>query len=90
MEGVSKIIKRRRYLKNKNIHSEAHYWTDVISRSFGERKNFAMYLGIIKRIGVKNAQRIFSEIKESKCQNPAKLFLWKTKKINISSVANKK
>ena len=84
LEGISKIIKHRKILKNKNIHSEMHYWADVISSAFGERKKFAMYLGIIKRIGVKNAQRIFSEIKQSKCKNPAKLFLWKTKKKNLT------
>lgn len=84
MEGIAKIIKRRVSQKNKNIHSEAHYWADEISSAFGERKKFALYLGIIKRIGVKEAQRIFSEIKQSNVKSPGKLFVWKTSKKNIT------
>lgn len=84
MEGIAKIIKRRVAQKNKNIHSEMHYWADIISSAFGERKKFGLYLGIIKRIGVKEAQRIFSEIKQSNVKSPAKLFLWKTSKKNIT------
>lgn len=83
MEGVKNIIKRRTKLKNKNIHSEAHYWADVIAREFHERKRFAMYLGIIKRIGLKEAKRIFAEIKESGASSPGKLFVWKTARKNI-------
>lgn len=80
MEDINKLIKQRAKTKNKNIHSEAHYWTDVISSAFGERRRFAMYLGIIKRIGAKEAQRIFSEIKESNAKSPGKLFVWKAGK----------
>jgi len=80
MDSIGKIIQPL-HKQNKNIHSEVHYWTDVISTAFGERKRFAMYLGIIKRIGVKEAQRIFSEIKDSKCDNPGKLFVWKSKEV---------
>lgn len=83
MEGVKNIIKRRTKLKNKNIHSEMHYWADVISREFHERKRFGMYLGIIKRIGLKEAKRIFAEIKESGARSPGKLFVWKTARKNI-------
>lgn len=78
MDSIGKIFQPKR--KNKNIHSEIHYWADVISSAFDERKKFAMYLGIIKRIGVKAAQRIFSEIKDSKANNPGKLFVWMAKK----------
>lgn len=85
MEGIKSIIKARRNLKNKNIHSEAHYWADIISREFHERQRFAMYLGIIKRIGVKPAQKIFSEIKQSQAKSPAKLFVWKTSQKNTRS-----
>lgn len=83
MDEIVKILKNRTIKKNKNIHSDVHYWADVISTAFGERKKFALYLGIIKRIGVKEAQQIFSEIKQSNARNPAKLFLWKTSKLNI-------
>jgi len=84
MEGIAKIIQRRVAQKNDNIHSEAHYWTDIISSAFGERKKFGLYLGIIKRIGVKEAQRIFSEIKQSNVKSPGKLFVWKTSKKNLT------
>lgn len=81
MEGIKNIVKARAKTKNKNIHSEIHYWTDVISGTFHERRRFAMYLGIIKRIGVKEAQRIFTEIKDSNVKNPGKLFAWKAGQI---------
>lgn len=82
MEGLKKILIKP-IKSNKNIHSEAHYWADTISSAFGERKKFAMYLGIIKRIGVAEAKRIFSEINDSQARNPAKLFLWKTSRSNL-------
>ena len=77
MEGIKNLIKQRVKNRNKNIHSEAHYWADTISSAFGERRRFAMYLGIIKRIGVKDAQKIFTEIKQSDAKSPGKLFVWK-------------
>jgi len=80
MEGIKNIIKARVKKRNKNIHSEAHYWADVISSAFHERKRFAMYLGIIKRIGITPARRIFSEVKDSNAKNPGKLFAWKASK----------
>ncbi len=80
MEGITKLIKQRTKTRNKNIHSEAHYWADVISSAFHERKRFAMYLGVITRIGVKEAQRIFTEIKDSNAKSPGKLFVWKAGK----------
>ena len=78
MEGIYKIIGRKINQPVKNIHSEAHYWADVISRTFGERKKFGMFLGIIKRIGVEVTKKIFTEIQDSNATNPGKLFLWKT------------
>lgn len=77
MEGIKSIVKARAKTRNKNIHSEVHYWADIISSTFHERKRFAMYLGVIKRIGVKEAQRIFAEIKQSDAKTPGKLFVWK-------------
>jgi len=82
MQGIESLLKNKVANKtNKNIHSEVHYWTDVISTAFGERKRFAMYLGVIKRIGVKEAQKIFNEIKDSRVTSPGKLFMWKAKEI---------
>lgn len=88
MENIFQILKKKTIQKNKNIHSEAHYLADTISRVFGERKKFAMYLGIIKRIGAAEARRIFAEIRDSDCQNPAKLFLWKARKNNLTVLSN--
>ncbi|MFA6427384.1 MAG: hypothetical protein WCW16_02975 [Candidatus Magasanikbacteria bacterium] len=80
MDGISNILKKEPVKKdqNKNIHSEIHYWADVISSAFGERKKFGMYLGVIKRIGVSRARQIFGEIQESNTSNPGKLFVWKS------------
>lgn len=83
MDGISKLLKKKIQPKqNKNIHSEVHYWADIISSSFGEKNRFGMYLGVIKRIGVDRAKQIFAEIKESKIDNPGKLFVWKSKQSN--------
>lgn len=61
------------------MHSEIHYWADTISRAFGERNRFGMYLGVIKRVGVERAKQLYSEIRQSSSRNPGKLFLWKSK-----------
>jgi len=84
MDDISKILKKSpiKRQQNKNIHSEIHYWADVISSHFGERKKFAMYLGVIRRIGVDRAKQIFAEIKQSNVKSPGKLFVWKSKQNN--------
>jgi len=92
MEGIGNILTKQpkdAIKPNKNIHSEAHYWADVISTAFGERKRFAMYLGTINRIGVPAARQIFSEINDGKAATPAKLFFWKaSKKANIPKLSS--
>lgn len=86
MDTLSTLLKSKVSAKtNKNIHSEVHYWTDVISTAFGERKRFAMYLGVIKRIGIKEAQKIFNEIKDSRVTSPGKLFMWKAKDVHTKN-----
>jgi len=85
MEKIKQILPTP-IAPDKHLHSEAHYWADVISTEFGERKKFGMYLGIIKRIGVGEARRIFLEIKDSHCSSPGKLFAWKTSKTNITKI----
>ena len=87
MDSIKHIVQRRSKQRNKNIHSEEHYWADVISREFAERKRFAMYLGIIKRIGIKEAQKIFTELKQSNARSPGKLFVWKSGKAKSPLVA---
>lgn len=83
MDTLKRVLKAAAKKENKNIHSEVHYWADVISTAFGERKKFAMYLGVIKRIGLAEAKRIFTEIKDGNASSPAKLFLWKSKQIKV-------
>ena len=67
----------------RGIHSEIHALAKDISEYCKEPKKFALYLGIIKRIGKNRAYRIFSEIKQSKdIESPAKMFMYlsRTKK----------
>ena len=80
MEGIKNILAPKKE-RNKNIHSEAHFLADEISTAFGERKMFAMYLGVIKRIGAARARQLFGEIKEGNAREPGKLFIWKSKEL---------
>jgi len=64
----------------RGIHSEIHALAKDISEYCGEPKKFALYLGIIKRIGKDRAYKIFSEIKQlKKIKSPAKLFMFLSK-----------
>ncbi len=87
MDGIGKILKKvdegAKPKPNKKIHSEIHYWADVISTAFGEKRLFGMYLGVIKKIGADRAQLIFNELKNSKVKNPGKLFIWKSNPKNF-------
>jgi len=61
----------------RGIHSEIHAMAKDISEYCEEPKKFALYLGIIKRIGKDRAYKIFSEIKQlRKIKSPAKLFMF--------------
>ena len=57
-------------------HSEAHALADEVSKAFGEPKKFAMFLGVILRIGVKRARTIFSEVRQRDARNKRRLFVW--------------
>ena len=64
----------------KGIHSEIHALAKDISEYCKEPKKFALYLGIIKRIGKNRAYQIFSEIKQSKIiKSRAKIFMYLSK-----------
>ncbi len=84
-KNIKKILKSAPNLKPmKGIHSEIHALAKEISEYCNEPKKFALYLGIIKRIGKKRAYQIFSQIKRSKdIKTPAKLFMFLSKKENI-------
>jgi len=66
--------------KLRGIHSEIHALAKDISEHCKEPKKFALYLGIIKRIGKNRTYQIFSEIKQSKTiKSPAKMFMYLSK-----------
>lgn len=61
----------------RGIHSEIHALAKDISEYCKEPKKFALYLGVIKRIGKDRTYQIFSEIKQSKnIKSPAKMFMF--------------
>lgn len=61
----------------KGIHTEMHALAKEISEYCGEPKKFAMYLGIIKNIGLPRSYRIFAELRQAKeVETPGKLFLY--------------
>jgi hypothetical protein len=69
---------------NFRLHSDLHLLVDEVRVQFGETAkkgpgSFSFYLGFFKRIGVKRVREILAEIKESKIDQPAKLFWWKIK-----------
>jgi hypothetical protein len=65
---------------SRGIHSEIHALAKDISEYCKEPKKFALYLGIIKRIGKNRTYQIFSEIKQSKTiKSPAKMFMYLSK-----------
>lgn len=75
----------------KGIHSEIHALAKDISEYCGEQKKFAMYLGVIKRIGKNKAYKIFSEIKQAKnLDSRAKLFMYLSKNKNDFKNSNRK
>ncbi|HUT96319.1 MAG TPA: hypothetical protein VMW82_02000 [Candidatus Paceibacterota bacterium] len=69
----------------RGMHSEIHAITKDISEYCKEPKKFALYLGIIKRIGKNRAYQILSEMKQSKdIESRAKLFMYLSKNKNDS------
>lgn len=75
------------------IHSEEHLIAADISEYCDEKKKFALYLGIVIRIGKDRAYRIFSEMKQRDLEylnkppesrpppikSKGKWFMWKAK-----------
>lgn len=66
-------------IKNKNLHGPEWVLADEISSYFGEKKSFAVYLGIIRRLGMARARKNFVDAKEAK--EPKKLFMFLSKKV---------
>lgn len=70
--------------RNPHLHSELHLLVDEARTLFGETAkkgpgSFSFYLGFFKRLGVKEIRQLLAEVKESKVDNPGKLFWWKIK-----------
>lgn len=83
-EGLSRIHNELAKVKAKKpawgIHGPIHALAKEVSEYTGEPKKFAMYLGIIKNIGLRKAYRIFSKIKQSKnVKTPGKLFVYESR-----------
>ncbi len=81
--GLIRINKELAKIKSRKpergIHGPMHALAKEISEYAGEPKKFAMYLGIIKNIGLRKAYRIFSKIKQSKnIKTPGKLFVYES------------
>jgi hypothetical protein len=79
--GLTKIAKELEKIKRikpeRGIHGPMHALAKEISETFGEPNKFAMYLGIIKNIGLRQAYQIFSKIKQSEnVKTPGKLFVY--------------
>lgn len=74
----------------RGIHSEIHAIAKDISEYCKEPKKFALYLGVIKRIGKNRAYQIFSEMKQLKdVDSRAKLFMYLSKNKDDSKNPNK-
>ncbi len=85
-EDIKELLKQKaaqlaaKAKPEKGIHSPIHALAKEISEYCGEPEEFAMYLGVVKNIGLTKAYRIFSEIKHSpKVTTRGKLFLFKSK-----------
>ena len=81
--GLTKISKELVKIKAKKpergIYGPMHALAKEVSEYAGETKKFAMYLGIIKNIGLRKAYRIFSKIKQSKnVKTPGRLFVYES------------
>ncbi len=83
MDGLKDIIAKRskRTEPDVHLHSAAHVLADEISTAFGERQRFAMYLGVINRVGVEKARRIYRRLQqENKDGHLGKLFMYLCRK----------
>ncbi len=70
--------------RNPHLHSELHLLVDEARNLFKETAkkgpgSFSFYLGFFKRLGVQEIRQLLAEVKESKIDNPGKLFWWKVR-----------
>ncbi|MFH1088279.1 MAG: hypothetical protein V1719_00345 [Patescibacteria group bacterium] len=86
MDNLEDSLKRfvDRKPANHHLHSDLHLLVDEARTLFGETAkkgpgSFGFYLGFFKRLGVTKVRQLLAEIKESRIDNPGKLFWWKVK-----------
>ena len=84
MDDIKDQLNKIRARRNPHLHSELHLLVDEVRTLFGEKASkgkgsFSFYLGFFKRLGVGRVRRILGEVKESKVDEPVKLFWWKVK-----------
>jgi hypothetical protein len=70
--------------RNPRLHSELHLLVDEARILFKEKAqkgpgSFAFYLGFFKRLGIQKVRQLMAEVKDSRADEPAKLFWWKVK-----------
>jgi len=85
MEKLGDSFAKSRYAKrNPHLHSDLHLLVDEARTLFKEKAtkgpgSFAFYLGFFKRLGVQKVRQLIAEVKDSKADEPGKLFWWKVK-----------
>lgn len=85
MDNINDSLSRFQVKKpNAHLHSDLHLLVDEARTLLHETAkkgpgSFGFYLGFFKRLGTKEVRQILSEVKESKIDNPGKLFWWKVK-----------
>lgn len=73
--------------RDPHLHSPDHVLADELCNMFGEKKNFAFYLGIAKRTNHAVIKRIAGQVLENPVKNPAALFAYLIKKHNLERKA---
>ena len=78
MDDLKDILAKRAGTAKRNVrlHSEDHALADEISAAFQEPKRFAMYLGVIKRVGAPEARHIFAQLQQEGKGHLGKLFMY--------------
>lgn len=82
-QSIERVVHRK---PNPNLHSELHGLVEELRREYGEtakkgKGSFGFYLGMLKRISVHDIYRLRSEVKQSDCSSPRRLFWWKYKQL---------
>jgi hypothetical protein len=84
MEGLKKLLTEKfggkvnvKTTGKRWSHSPAHELAAEISRAYGEPGRFGSYLGMIRRMGLEEARRIYREIEAEPGRDKRKLFFYR-------------